>query len=109
MSDLYIRFDEHGGTPSQYIRELDLQTAVSLVTYKMNGVTYTREYFASNPERYCGASCRQPSRQAVFQSESKLRPPDSTSQGGSPRPDHTGGSGARSRSTAHHAMGVGPR
>src|SRR3954470_12963021 len=50
MSDLYLRFDQHGGTQFQYVRELDLQTAVSLVKYKMDDVAYTREYFASNPD-----------------------------------------------------------
>lgn len=50
MSDLHLRFDGHGLLPSQYVRELDLQTALSVVTYKMNDVTYTREYFASNPD-----------------------------------------------------------
>ncbi|MFU8892855.1 MAG: glycosyl hydrolase family 95 catalytic domain-containing protein [Luteolibacter sp.] len=34
----------------EYRRSLDLQNAVSTVTYKQNGVTYTREAFASAPD-----------------------------------------------------------
>lgn len=32
-----------------YKRTLDLQTAISTVSYEANGVIYTKEYFASNP------------------------------------------------------------
>ena len=34
-----------------YRRELDLKEAVSRVSYLSNGVKYTREYFASNPDQ----------------------------------------------------------
>lgn len=33
-----------------YIRSLDLSTAISKVTYSSNGINYTREYFASAPD-----------------------------------------------------------
>ena len=50
MSDLYLRFKEHNQTPLEYVRELDLVNAISRVTYKLGGATYTREYFSSNPD-----------------------------------------------------------
>lgn len=50
LGDLYVTFD----SPSEataYRRELDLATAVARVSYHVGGVTYTREYFASHPDR----------------------------------------------------------
>lgn len=41
----FLGFD----TVSNYRRELDLETAISKVTFTSNGATYTREYFASYP------------------------------------------------------------
>lgn len=51
MGDLHIRFENHDGDTSEYERELDLRTATSRVRYKTGGVVYTREYFASYPDR----------------------------------------------------------
>ncbi len=51
MADLKLDFGTAAGAPTDYMRELDLATAVSRVTYKLDGVTYTREYFASYPDR----------------------------------------------------------
>lgn len=39
------------GTVSKYYRELDLATAISKVSYEINGVHYTREYFVSAPDQ----------------------------------------------------------
>ena len=36
---------------SDYSRWLDLETALSGVSYSYNGVTYTREYFTSYPDK----------------------------------------------------------
>ncbi|MBQ3015656.1 MAG: glycoside hydrolase N-terminal domain-containing protein, partial [Clostridia bacterium] len=48
FSETYIDF---GHTDvSDYIRYLDLNTAISGVEYTYNGVKYTREYFASYPD-----------------------------------------------------------
>jgi alpha-L-fucosidase 2 len=43
---LYIRFPGHEQV-QDYSRELDISRAVSAVSYKLNGVTYRREMFAS--------------------------------------------------------------
>ena len=47
VGDLVINVG-HNGT--DYRRELDLSTAIAKTTYKVDGVTYTREYFASHPD-----------------------------------------------------------
>jgi alpha-L-fucosidase 2 len=42
---------KHEGEATNYHRELDLSTAVTKVNYEINGVTYTREYFISYPDK----------------------------------------------------------
>ena len=46
LGDLYIRMN-HPGTITEYRRELNLDSAIARVCYKVEGVTYTREYFSS--------------------------------------------------------------
>ncbi|MBC7569754.1 MAG: glycoside hydrolase family 95 protein [Spirosoma sp.] len=41
---------KHGGQAETYYRELDLTNAVSTTRYTVNGVTFTREYFVSQPD-----------------------------------------------------------
>jgi alpha-L-fucosidase 2 len=41
----------HPGTASDYRRELDLRKAVSTVQYQAGGITFSREYFISHPDR----------------------------------------------------------
>jgi alpha-L-fucosidase 2 len=47
VGDLVLEFPDHTNA-SGYRRELDLDTAVAKVTYLVNGVTFTREAFASS-------------------------------------------------------------
>ena len=54
LGDLYLRGTKNGPV-SDYRRQLDLETGVARVTYTMNGVHYTREVFASMPDR---SDCR---------------------------------------------------
>ncbi|HRI62489.1 MAG TPA: glycoside hydrolase family 95 protein, partial [Saprospiraceae bacterium] len=42
---------KHSDSARNYRRELDLRDAVSTVTYQVGGVTFTREYFISHPDR----------------------------------------------------------
>jgi alpha-L-fucosidase 2 len=49
LGDLFLDFD-HPVTASNYVRELDLSTAVCRVRYQANGVQFTREIFASHPD-----------------------------------------------------------
>jgi alpha-L-fucosidase 2 len=50
LGDLYLDFD-HAGKATNYIRDLDLATAVSRVRYQADGVTFLRELFASAPDQ----------------------------------------------------------
>jgi hypothetical protein len=50
IGTLYLKFD-HGNVAQNYKRTLDLDAALSTVKYSINGVDYTREAFASYPDR----------------------------------------------------------
>ena len=49
MGDVWIDFP-HEGKVEDYERSLDVGKAIVQVKYKVDGVTYTREYFASYPD-----------------------------------------------------------
>jgi alpha-L-fucosidase 2 len=50
FGDIFLEFD-HGDVATGYHRELDLSRAVITVTYRIDGVQYKREYFASYPDQ----------------------------------------------------------
>lgn len=50
FGDLWLNFEGKGNF-SSYRRELDLKNAVVRTDYSANGVIYTREYFASQPNQ----------------------------------------------------------
>lgn len=50
IGDLHVQF-RHGEVAREYERSLDLEAAVARVTYRVGGVTYTREVFASYPDQ----------------------------------------------------------
>jgi alpha-L-fucosidase 2 len=50
LANMYINLPGHEN-PSNYYRDLELNTATSHVNYTANGVNYHREYFASNPNQ----------------------------------------------------------
>ena len=50
FGDLHLRFVGQENT-TDYRRELDLDSAIARVTYQVDGVTYTREAFASYPDQ----------------------------------------------------------
>ena len=50
LGTMYLNF-EQVGTPANYHRQLDLGKAVSTVTYEVDGVSYSREYFISHPDQ----------------------------------------------------------
>ena len=51
FSETYIDFRHTNSAASNYSRWLDLETAISGVSYAYDGVTYTREYFTSYPDK----------------------------------------------------------
>lgn len=50
FGNIVLNFPGHD-QPTDYRRSLDLESAVAKTTYRVDGVTYTREYFASYPDR----------------------------------------------------------
>jgi alpha-L-fucosidase 2 len=51
LGDLRLLFPAGSGPVSNYRRELNIGNAIARTTYAQDGVTYTREYFASFPDR----------------------------------------------------------
>jgi alpha-L-fucosidase 2 len=51
LGDLVLTFDGIDATPTDYRRELDMETGVAKITYTSGGVVYTREVFVSYPDR----------------------------------------------------------
>ncbi|MGN0999803.1 MAG: glycosyl hydrolase family 95 catalytic domain-containing protein [Faecousia sp.] len=51
LGDLYLAFEgkANASNPEHYRRELDLNDGVARVSYENEGVSFRREYFASNP------------------------------------------------------------
>jgi alpha-L-fucosidase 2 len=50
LGTLFIDF-KHEGAAKNYSRELNISEAISKVTYEVNGVRFTREYFISHPDQ----------------------------------------------------------
>jgi len=50
FGDLHLHFAGQGEA-TDYLRELDLDSAIATTTYRLNGVTYKREIFASHPDQ----------------------------------------------------------
>ena len=48
--DLYLSFPGHADA-TDYRRELDLDTGIARTTYSVDGVTYTRDVYASEPDQ----------------------------------------------------------
>ena len=49
-ANLYISNDQEPSKASNYVRDLDMRTALATVNYDYEGVHYTREYFNSYPD-----------------------------------------------------------
>lgn len=50
LGTLFIKF-LHEGNPESYYRELNIDQAISRVSYEVDKVTFSREYFVSQPDR----------------------------------------------------------
>ena len=51
LGTLFFHFDHQKKEAKNYYRELDISRAVSKVTYEIDGVKYSREYFISYPDQ----------------------------------------------------------
>ena len=49
FGNLYLNFGKDGVKGDRYVRDLDLDTASAMVTYRKEKVTFTRHYFVSYP------------------------------------------------------------
>lgn len=50
LGTMYLEF-ENQGVYKNYYRELDISTAIAKVKYDQDNITYTREYFITNPDK----------------------------------------------------------
>jgi alpha-L-fucosidase 2 len=50
LGTLYLKFHQDGAAHNYY-RELNINDAVSKVSYEINGIKFTREYFVSHPDK----------------------------------------------------------
>jgi len=50
LGTLFLEF-KHEGKPTNYYRALDISQAISKVTYEVDGVKFSREYFISYPDQ----------------------------------------------------------
>ena len=50
LGSLYLQFDEGGGN-DHYVRDLDLDTASAMVTYRSGDAVFSRHYFVSFPHQ----------------------------------------------------------
>jgi len=50
LGTLFLLFDQKG-EPQNYHRELNISEAISKVSYELNGLKYSREYFISYPDQ----------------------------------------------------------
>ena len=50
VGDLNLKFNLDEKSISEYRRELNLENAITTVTFKVGGESYKREYFCSNPD-----------------------------------------------------------
>ena len=50
LGTLFLEF-KHDGDPTNYHRELNISEAISKVSYEVNGIKFTREYFISYPDQ----------------------------------------------------------
>jgi alpha-L-fucosidase 2 len=50
LGTIFLEF-KHEGEPQNYYRELDISQAISKVSYQVNGIKFSREYFVSYPDQ----------------------------------------------------------
>jgi alpha-L-fucosidase 2 len=65
FGDLYLEFPEHVSY-SCYRRELNIDEATGIVTYKTDDILYTREYFASRPDEVIVMRIRTPDKRQTL-------------------------------------------
>ena len=57
--------DQNPGQATQYYRQLSLDSAIATLRYSREGVSYTREYFASHPDKVIAIRLTASQKQAI--------------------------------------------
>ncbi len=79
LGDLRMTF-EHEGTPTDYRFELDIDTAVARLSYRIDDVRYTREVFVSHPAQAIVVRISADAPEKITVSTWIDRPQDATTQ-----------------------------
>ena len=79
LGDLRMTF-EHEGTPTDYRFELDIDTAVARLSYRIDDVRYTREVFVSHPAQAIVVRISADASEKITVSTWIDRPQDATTQ-----------------------------
>jgi len=72
VANVDISLPGHDAGATDYSREMDLQTAVGRVSYKKDGITYRREFFASHPDQVL-VICLTADKPAAYTGQIKLK------------------------------------
>ena len=110
LGTLHI-YDWNQGDVTQYRRELDIDSALCRDRYVRGGVTFTREYIASNPDKLIAIRLKADKPQAIncrftLGAQVPYRVKGSSPrQSVTPRPLERGGGGEASLFMTGHAMG----
>lgn len=51
IGQLFFEFNKHASEAKNYTRSLNLENSTTTISYEMDGVKYSREYFCSYPDR----------------------------------------------------------
>ena len=108
LATLHI-LDDNTTKATNYYRELDIDSALCRDSYIKGGVKYTREYFASNPDKVIAIRIRADRKGAIncLLSLTSLVPHKVRSSQTSPSGDHRGASGSQSASLTINGHATG--
>ena len=108
LATLHI-LDDNTTKASGYYRELDIDSALCRDTYIKGGVRYTREYFASNPDKMIAMRIRADKKGAIncLLSLTSLVPHKVRSSQTSPSGDNRGAVGSKSASLTINGHATG--
>ena len=108
LATLHI-IDDNTTAATNYYRELDIDSALCRDTYIKGGVRYTREYFASNPDKVIAMRIRADKNGAIncLLSLTSLVPHKVRSSQTSPSGDHRGAAGSQGASLTINGHATG--
>ena len=75
FGSLYLRFDDTGA-PDNYVRDLDLDSASAMVTFRTSNTLHTRHYFCSYPKNLFVGRIECAERETAAPEDPKKQPPE---------------------------------